>query len=84
MCRKCLEAICYELGQKNGTLKAKLETLQKEQAIDVKLVKWANGLRLIGNDAAHDLEVQIDQDDAYDSLQFVEACFVCVFFKRTI
>ncbi|MDZ4133336.1 MAG: DUF4145 domain-containing protein [Dethiobacteria bacterium] len=79
MCRKCLEAICYELGQKKGTLKNKLKKLQEEQVIDIKLVQWANSLRLIGNDAAHDLEVNIDQTDAFDSLQFIEAIILYIF-----
>lgn len=79
MCRKCLEAMCYELGEKKGSLQQRLLELQNKKIIDSKLIIWADGLRLIGNDAAHDPEIEIEQIDAIDSLHFIEAILMYVF-----
>lgn len=79
MCRKCLEAICYELGEKKGSLYKRINKLSEQNIIDKKLVTWADGLRLIGNDAAHDLNIQITKEDANDSIHFVEALLAYVF-----
>ena len=53
MCRKCIEALCQELGAKKGSLKERLENMRTNGHIDQKLLTWADELRLIGNDAAH-------------------------------
>jgi hypothetical protein len=79
MCRKCLEAICQELGATRGNLKERLVALQGRGQIDQKLLAWADELRLIGNDAAHDLNVVIDQVDARDALEFSEAILMYAF-----
>lgn len=79
MCRKCLEAICYELGEKKGSLYKRINNLSEQNIIDQKLVTWADGLRLIGNEAAHDLNIQITKEDANDSIHFVEALLMYVF-----
>ncbi len=79
MCRKCLEAICHEHGCSKGNLKDKLAILKDRGVIDSKLHAWTDGLRLIGNDAAHDLEIEIQPQDAKDALEFVEATISYVF-----
>ena len=79
MCRKCLEALCQELGAKKGNLKERLIHLQSNGQIDQKLLSWADELRLIGNDAAHDLDMVIEQVDAQDALEFVEAILMYSF-----
>ena len=79
MCRKCIEALCQELGATKGNLKDRLVCLQNDGQIDRKLLAWANELRLIGNDAAHDLDVVIEQADAQDALEFVEAILMYAF-----
>jgi hypothetical protein len=79
MCRKCLEAACYELGETRGGLQNRLEALRQKRFLDSKLLDWANGLRMIGNDAAHELDAQIDQADAIDSLEFIEAILLYAF-----
>lgn len=79
MCRKCLEAICFELGEKKGSLNQRLLNLTKKNAIDTKLVDWANGLRLIGNEAVHDLDIEISKEDANDSIHFIEALLMYIF-----
>jgi uncharacterized protein DUF4145 len=79
MCRKCLEAVCQELGATRGNFKQRLVALQDQGQIDQKLLTWADELRLVGNDAAHDLEVVIEQLDAQDALDFVEAILMYTF-----
>src|SRR5262245_28292034 len=79
MCRKCIEALCRELGATKGNLKERLVALLDAGQIDQKLLAWADELRLIGNDAAHDLDIVIEQVDARDALDFVEAILLYVF-----
>jgi len=79
MCRKCIEALCQELGATKGNLKDRLAGLQHDGQIDQKLMTWADELRLIGNDAAHDLDIVIEQVDAQDALEFVEAILMYAF-----
>lgn len=79
MCRKCLEALCLEQGIKKGRLQNKLATLQERGLIDAKLRAWTDGLRLVGNDAAHEFNVDINQQDARDALDFVEAAISYIF-----
>lgn len=79
MCRKCIEALCEELGATKGNLKERLDKLRRNGHIDQKLLTWADELRLIGNDAAHDLDIIIEQVDAQDALEFVEAILMYAF-----
>ena len=79
MCRKCLEALCLEHGIKKGSLKSKLATLQQRGVIDAKLHAWTDGLRVVGNDAAHEFNVDITHQDARDALDFVEAAISYIF-----
>ena len=80
MCRKCIEALCRELGTTKGNLKERLVALRDAGQIDQKLLAWADELRLIGNDAAHDLDIVIEQVDARDALDFVEQS-LCTSFR---
>ena len=79
MSRKCIEAVCHELGETKGPLNRRLSNLRENGKIDQKLLEWADQLRLIGNDAAHDLEIIMEQVDAKDALDFVEAILMYVF-----
>ena len=79
MCRKCLEAICYQHGFSKGNLKSKLNDLKQQGIIDMKLHSWAEGLRLVANDAAHEFNIEIHRDDAKDSVEFIEAMISYVF-----
>jgi hypothetical protein len=79
MCRKCIEALCQELGATKGNLKNRLIYLQNHGQIDQNLLTWADELRLIGNDAAHDLNIVIEQVDAQDALEFIEAILMYSF-----
>jgi uncharacterized C2H2 Zn-finger protein len=79
MCRKCLEAICEDLGAKGKHLAEKVESLNRTQTIDARLYSWATQLRLIGNDAAHDLTAVISRRDAEDSLAFLNALLLYIY-----
>jgi hypothetical protein len=79
MARKSLEALCRELGAEKGSLQKRLQTLSVQRVIDARLLEWADELRIIGNDAAHDLDAIISHDDARDILDFVEAILVYTF-----
>jgi len=81
MCRKCLEATCASMSVKKGTLATRLQKLKDSGLIEERLYKWAEQLRLVGNDAAHEFDLQISKEDALDSLEFVEAILLYVFFK---
>ena len=79
MCRKCVEALCHENGITTGNLKNRIDRLRSEGHIDQKLYTWATSLRLAGNDAAHDITVNITKDDASDSIEFLEALLLYSF-----
>jgi hypothetical protein len=79
MCRRAIEALCKELGAGSGSLQAKLDALSKQGAIDVRLATWAHGVRAVGNEAAHDTESELSQDDARDALDFTEAILMYVY-----
>ena len=79
MCRKSLEALCAEFGATGRNLKEKIEKLSNEEKVDSRLAKWADQLRLLGNDAAHGLASDISSEDARDGIHFVEAILENVF-----
>lgn len=79
MCRKCLEAVCMLLGESSGSLQKRLIRLRDKGDVEPKLYSWADELRLIGNDAAHDFKTCISKDDAHDTLEFLEALLLYVF-----
>jgi len=79
MCRRCLEALCKALGATSGSLQTKLDALLKRQVIDSRLVEWAHGIRVVGNEAAHETDVELLQADARDTLDFTEAVLMYVF-----
>ncbi len=79
MCRKAIEALCHELGASGRTLFDRLRDLEARKVIDSKLLAWADGLRVVGNDAAHDLEASVSRQDATDALEFIEAICQYVF-----
>ncbi|HAH47923.1 DUF4145 domain-containing protein [Gimesia sp.] len=79
MCRKSVEALCHEKGITSGNLKSRIDRLHNDGHIDQKLHTWANGLRLVGNDAAHDIAIEITKEDAADSIGFLEALLLYSF-----
>jgi hypothetical protein len=79
MCRKCLEGMCSILNVEGRNLNAKLDNLSKQGHIDSRLSDWAHQIRLIGNEAAHDINVPVTKLDAKDVLEFTEAILIYVF-----
>lgn len=83
MCRKCLEATCSALGSSGYNLDAKLKSLFDTGQIDTRLLDWAHGIRLVGNEAAHNITTNVTKTDARDVLDFTEAILIYVFSLTT-
>lgn len=73
VCRKAIEGICLDQGQNKGTLYDKLGRLRDAGTLDPRLFEWADALRVVGNDAAHDVHAAVSREDALDLLQLAEA-----------
>ena len=73
MCRKAMEGICVDQGQRKGSLAAKLKNLSDSGDLDPKLYEWADSLRDRGNNAAHDVESEVSREDATDLLALAVA-----------
>jgi hypothetical protein len=74
-----LEGVCKAQGASGPNLNAKLEVLQKSGTIDTRMIRWAHGIRLIGNEAAHDVDAVVSQEEARDVLDFTEALLIYIF-----
>jgi hypothetical protein len=83
MCRKCLEATSKKLGAKGRNLNSKLKNLYDGGQIDSRLLNWAHEIRLIGNEAAHDVDTKVTKRDARDILDFTEAILIYIFSLTT-
>lgn len=79
MSRKCLEAVCKTLKANGRNLSTRLAELHQAGHIDSRLLDWAHEIRLIGNEAAHDIEVPVTKEDARDVFDFTEAILIYVF-----
>jgi hypothetical protein len=82
MCRKTLEGICVEHGVAERTLVSSLKKLKDKGVIESRLYEWADALRISGNEAAHDVNVTISDEDARDILEFTNALLEYVFTFR--
>lgn len=79
MCRRALEALCKTLSANGRDLARRLADLKATGRIDERLLEWAHGVRLVGNEAAHDVETAVTAEDARDILEFTEALLTYVF-----
>ena len=79
MCRRGLEALCRTLQAKGNGLSRQLADLKANGRIDARLLDWAHGVRLVGNEAAHDVDMTVTAEDARDILEFTEALLMYVF-----
>ena len=79
MCRRCLEGICKIQKTSGSDLNSMLIALEKSGVIDARMVRWAHGIRMLGNDAAHGLDTVVSQEDARDVLDFTEALLIYIF-----
>lgn len=79
MCRRCLEAVSRAFDAAGRTLNDRLDQLATDGHIDERLKGWAHSIRIVGNEAAHDVEAEISKEDARDVLDFTEALLLYVF-----
>ncbi len=79
MCRKCLEAVCKSFNAQGRDLSKRLIKLSEDGHIDSRLLNWAHEIRLVGNEAAHDIEAPVTKEDARDILDFTEAILIYLF-----
>jgi hypothetical protein len=73
MCRKVLEGICDSHNAKGRNLAERLKYLSDHGELDKRLYDWITTLRLVGNEAAHDVKVTVSREDANDLLDLTEA-----------
>lgn len=79
MCRRSLEALCRAQGAQGKGLASRLAVLKANGRIDTRLLDWAHGVRLVGNQGAHDADTAVSAEDARDILEFTEAVLMFVF-----
>jgi Domain of unknown function (DUF4145) len=82
MCRKTLEGICAANGITERSLTGSLKRMRDQGLIDERLFEWSDALRIVGNEAAHDVSVCISQADAKDILEFTNAILDYMFSYR--
>lgn len=82
MCRKTLEGLSAEHGVQSKSLVGALKELRDKGIIENRLFEWADALRIVGNEAAHDVTVTVSADDARDTLEFTNALLEYVFTFR--
>ncbi|RTZ48246.1 DUF4145 domain-containing protein [Candidimonas sp. SYP-B2681] len=82
MCRKTLEGICVAHGVQERNLSASLRKMKEQGLIDDRLFEWSDALRVVGNEAAHGVNVAISQTDAKDAIQFTNAILDYLFSYR--
>jgi len=82
MCRKVLEQICLVQNASGKNLAQMIDALKASGVIDKQLYEWADELRLAGNQAAHDVDANLDSTDAGDLLDFTEALAEYIFTLR--
>lgn len=73
MCRKGIDALCYDKGEKKGNLNSKLKKLRDNGILTETFYIWSNELREIGNVGAHSHDLEISKQDSKDMLEFFEA-----------
>ncbi len=82
MYRKTLEGVCQQHGMSASNLKASLANLKEKGVIEGRLFEWADELRLAGNEAAHDVNVEVQSRDAGDTIEFTKALLEYVYTFR--
>lgn len=53
--------------------------MQEKGIVEKRLYEWADALRLVGNEAAHDVERPVSSEDATDTLDFTRALIEYVY-----
>ena len=73
MVRRTLEGVCADHGITRKPLYAALDEMKSNGLIEGRLLEWAQGLRVLGNDAAHFTGRPVSSQDAKDALSLAEA-----------
>ena len=75
MARAALEAIVSDLGGEGRTLAKRIADLGSKDRLDPRLLEWATLVRIVGNDAVHDIDPtrSVSREDATDMVGMVEA-----------
>lgn len=73
MCGKVLEGICEDRKAQGSNLSTKLKYLYESGELDKRLYEWVSELRVVRNEAAHDVKQIVSREDASDLLDFAEA-----------
>jgi hypothetical protein len=82
MCRKTLEGICTAHGVNERNLMGSLKKMRDQDLIDERLFEWSDTVRIVGNEAAHDVEITVSEADARDILEFANAILDYLFSYR--
>lgn len=73
MVRRTLEGVCADHGITTKPLYTALDEMKSTGLIEGRLLEWAQGLRVLGNDAAHFTGRPVSSQDAKDALSLAEA-----------
>ena len=73
MCRRTIEGFCSLKGVNEKNLSKSIEKLRANGTINDQLFEWANELRLLGNEAAHNIGIEFSAVDSRDILDFTIA-----------
>jgi hypothetical protein len=80
ICRRTLDGLCRDQGATKNGLQDALDELKDNGILEPNIHAWADHiLRILGNDAAHDVNVEITKDDASDALEFTRAILEYVY-----
>lgn len=72
MVRRTLEGVCAEHQIDGKPLNKALQEMASKGLLDGRLLTWADGLRVIGNEGAHYTGSPVNRDDAKDALALAE------------
>ena len=71
MARSALERIVVDKGETKGRLVERLQRLADRGVLLPTLAAWSKEVRLLGNDAVHDLTVDVSMEDASQLVEFI-------------
>jgi hypothetical protein len=71
MARSALEGIVVDKGETKGLLVQRLKNLTDKGVLLPTLAAWSKEVRLLGNDAVHDLAVDVSMEDASQLVEFI-------------
>ncbi|MFW9890394.1 MAG: DUF4145 domain-containing protein [Candidatus Thorarchaeota archaeon] len=82
MVGRALEAVCKDFDARIRNIHSGLKKMHDQGIISTELFEWANELRLIRNIGAHASGVDVDKEDARESLDFLQAILETIYHLR--